>query len=249
MDTRARASPITREEVTMKNSFNVLPTAIFVLFFSFSCSSSSKDTHIDSQKQVLARNVILNSSANLQRDQITTTNAAAAAELDTETQVLAENVVVDTSANALSSTNLQSVLDDEMVVNLSTLLPGTTWTVSNRDNFKGTYSGTQATGSITFEDSTITVNSGSLAAAGYVSVAVGELPFTCASSDSKMEYELIGNSVLSVQWSYINHNNVLTQTKHAVAVLSATKDSMTLIGFGGCGILDGLRVSILTKVE
>ena len=239
MGTRARASPITREEVTMKNSIRVLPAIVFVLFFSFACSSSSKDTPIDSQKQVPARNVILNSSALLHRDQITTTSAAAA-ELDTETQVLAENVVVDTSANTLSSTNLQSVLDDEMAVDLSTLLPGTTWTVSNRDDDINSY----ATGSITFGDNTITVNSGDFGAAGYLSTS-------CPSNDDKNQigYELINNSLIYFYWTYTDvHNNTIVR-KSVMSVVSATKKSIILAGTGGCGIVGPTRVSILTKAD
>lgn len=161
------------------------------LFYGCDSGGSGSTT---SQMRVLAKNVLFSSSI---------ANAASKTEgVDETTQVLAENVVVDPSGNALSSDNLQSALDNELAIDLSTLLPGTTWTMTNKTTdswFK------DSTGEVAFStNGTLTVEQGKFGAAGVMSDSElsninNETGANCV-PDSSFSYEIINNSTIYVTW-------------------------------------------------
>lgn len=202
--------------------------------------SGSSSANESTVQRVLAKNILFRTSvanAAIKKSDSAYTNST--------TQVTADNVVIDTSGNVLTSTNLQDALNNEMAVDLSKLLPGTTWTITNKTS-QSFYSGT--TGQVTFStNSTLTVDSGRFAAGGIVS-ASENFP-TCYIPTGPIDYELLSNTIMYLSWNGIMVGLGTYQQDGIITVIAKSKDSIILVGEGGCGGSGVQRISVLTKVQ
>lgn len=141
--------------------------------------------------------------------------------------------------SALDSDNLQDALNEELAINFSQRLPGTTWDISNTTN-QVTYA--DSTGQITFVDEdTATIDTGSFAAAGLNA----DDEFLCAAMSGTVHYEVVENKVLYLSWSDVNSQD----WEAFLPILASNVSSLSVIGSGGCpsGMHDSL--SSLTLVE
>lgn len=202
--------------------------------------SGSSSANESTVQRVLAKNILFRTSvANA------ATNKTDSTYTNTTTQVMADNVIIDTSGNALTSTNLQDALNNEMAVDLSKLLPGTTWAITNKttDMF---YRGT--TGQVTFStNGTLIVDSGRFAAGGIVS-ASENFP-TCYIPTGPINYELLSNTIMYLSWNGTMVGFGTYPLDGIITVVAKSKDSIILVGEGGCGGSGVQRISVLTKVQ
>jgi len=159
-------------------------------------------------------------------------NCSSKAKASANNQVMAKDVILNTAGNDLTSTNLQSALDNELAVNLSTLLPGTTWTITNITS-DPTYSG--ITGIVSFTNDTFTLVSGALAAFG---IAFNS---HCYVPANKISYQLITDKIIYESWV---SSQGYAQDGTAF-VVAHSKDMLTLLGTGGCGAAGAWRISVL----
>jgi hypothetical protein len=191
-------------------------------------------------KRVLARNVIFSSSSSAQGGD-RSAMASATEDVDPNLKVLAQNVEVSNVGNTLAAKNLQSALDDELAVDLATLLPGTTWTIENR-TYDEAYG---RTGEVTFtKDGQMTL-SGYFAAGGMVS---GSVEDSNCEIPQEIHYEMLGNSVLYLTTQIKGRCcDGLVPRDFLPFVAAHTKDKIILVGQGGCGGQAVDRVSILTR--
>lgn len=120
----ARKEP--KKERTQRVDWAQLPRRTFG-FDVFTCERC--DTRVG--RRILAKNVVLNAQAS-QKTGVSAAQTAQDSNVDPDLRVLASNVQLDNANNALESSNLQAALDDELAVGLATLLPGTTWSITNR---------------------------------------------------------------------------------------------------------------------
>lgn len=205
-----------------------------------SCGSGNNESTSNvsnvSTRQISAKNVLLTSAHASLGDKNTSKK-----ELDTTTTVSADNVLIDTAANSLTSTNLQDALDKEMAINLSQMLPGTTWMIINKTTdpvHKGC-----ATGQVTFSADTLMIDQGSFAAAGLrFDTTCGQL--TCDFPDTPISYEVLQNSIMYVTW----RNNNWDWSAN-ITIFARNRNTLSMIGEGGCGGQGMSRISILTKVQ
>jgi len=224
-----------------RKKISVAPAAL-ILSMCLSCyacgsgSNGSSDS-ISASRQLLAKNVLLR-SANASSLQEKSVNK----EVDTATTVTADNVLIDTSGNSLNSTNLQDALDKEMAINLSNILPGTVWTITNKTTdtaHKGC-----PTGRVTFSNNTLTVDQGSFAAAGLVhdnscsTIPPPTLPKT------PIAYEVLQNSVIYVSWG-----DDFGDRGSCITIFARDVNTLSMVGDGGYGQQGVSRISILMKVQ
>ncbi|AKJ04025.1 hypothetical protein ATI61_101879 [Archangium gephyra] len=198
-----------------------------------------------SNRRILAKNVVLDAQAS-QKTGVSAAQAAQDSNVDPDLRVLASNVQLDNANNALESSNLQAALDDELAVGLATLLPGTTWSITNRAG-DPEYNG--STGELTFnKDGTATLVSGKFAVIGMghpgSSSDGGTISPNC--TPTKMTYEVIGDTTI-----YLNVTVTASGTESsssAVPVVAARKrDELLLVGSSGCGLTGEDRISVLTR--
>ena len=147
--------------------------------------------------------------------------------------VHASDVVLATNQNNLKSGTLQEALDNEIRVDLSKLLPGTRWNITNRSD-DDVYKNTTGVLRIEANAPTMVLESGRFAVVGQVHKSEG----TFCNPQSDMTYEVLSDSVIYVTSA--------TQTGAIAQVVSAKKDRLVLIGSAGCGSLGAARISILT---
>lgn len=201
----------------MKNVILVLATVLL-----FGCGSSSS-SNLDNDLQVLASNVIFTEAL-----------ASSSKALDTTTKVLAQNVVIDATTNRLESENLQDAFDSELAVDLSSLLPGTTWNIENKQTGDFNYA---ESGQIVFtENNTFTVT-GDLAVAG-----IGNSNDICV-PDGAVNYELINDLII-----YATYTEDDRDKASIMQVVVSMPNRMVIIGRSSCSF-QTVGVSILTKVE
>lgn len=148
----------------------------------------------------------------------------------------------------LESKNLQNALDNELAIDLESFLPGTTWAVSNTTS-DTTYYG--YTGQITFDDTALTIDSGRVAAFGLTHPDSGSF---CTTVDTTISYDMFANNLMYVSWStersVTTDEEADTDASSAVATIFAnSKDTIGLVGAGGCGEVGTDRISVLTRVE
>ena len=216
---------------------------IFVLgLFIYGCGGGADSSASDDSTpmRVLAKNIVFKSVAGALAPR-----AADSSEIDMTTTVLAENVQLETTDNALNSNNLQDALNNEMAIDLSKLLPGTTWTVTNK-SANSTYKGT--TGQVTFSnDGTFTIDSGRFAAGGIISAS--ENVSSCYIPTGPINYELLSNAIMYLSWTgdLPQYNTDNYPIDGIITVVAKSKDSIILVGEGGCGGQGMQRVSVLTK--
>ena len=163
--------------------------------------------------------------------------AAGCSDSDGGPKVLARDVVVDNAANVLESADLQAALDDEMAIDLSELLPGTTWDVVNEGEDQS-YGGT--TGQVSFAESTMSVDSGSLGAAGLAADVINPV------LTGPIAYKVFGNEVILITWYEEGDPDAESAFMAAIA---RKKDTIVVWGLGGHGVGGTPRVSVLTKVS
>lgn len=143
----------------------------------------------------------------------------------------------------LQSETLQQALNNELAIDLSALLPGTTWSVTNVSK-DSTYEDT--TGQMTFnEDGTITLDSGRVAVAGWVAASEN----SDCSVPSNIQYTLYNNNVVFLTWDTTVDGKVTDSDSAAITIFANSTDSIGMIGTGGCGELGADRISVLEKVE
>ncbi len=143
----------------------------------------------------------------------------------------------------LESTDLQTALDNELAIDLSTLLPGTTWTVENVTSDE-TYNGT--TGQVSFTADSMTVDEGRVAAFGLTHPDSGA---TCDNDNlTDVTYDLYSTNLLYATWS-TGEGNQLNTSNSVVTVFADDTNTIGLVGSGGCGELGSDRISILTRVQ
>jgi hypothetical protein len=123
-----------------------------------------------------------------------------------------------------------------------------TWMVKN-ETVDSTYSGSKATGQVTFFADHLTVDAGALAAAGIVSAS--ESSFCSAASDP-ISFKLVGSGtqrVLYLTWLGKNRNTgqLGSPVDSAMTILKLSKKSAVLMGTGGCGALGTPHFSYLTR--
>lgn len=215
--------------------------AILVCASLLGCGSgdSGSSNNGSTSRQILAKNVLLTPAHASLADK-----GVPKKELDTTTTVTADNVVIDTSGNSLSSTNLQDALDKEMAIDLSKLLPGTTWTIVNKVTPTDEIYGSFSTGRVSFLADTLTIDEGAFGAAG---LAPGN-PI-CAKIDNPISYEIINNSIMCVSFTYTRIGNSGGGMEiFPITIFARNKNTLSLLGYGGCGSGSG-RISILTKVQ
>ena len=104
-------------------------------------------------------------------------------------QIHAQDVILSNGGNNLQSSNLQQALDSEMRVDLAKLLPGTTWTITNKDSDE-LYMNT--TGRVSFTSTAMKLEAGRFAVFGQVHTNEN----TYCNAHSDIEYELISDSVI-----------------------------------------------------
>lgn len=181
------------------------------------------------------------------RDDLTVTgNLRVGGESDLE--IDARDVVIrtrDVSSNNpntyLESTNLQNALDNELAVNLSDFLPGTTWTVTNITS-DTIYA--NSTGQVTFSSDGIVLDAGRLAALG---ITHDDEETGCSPLLTDISYDLYMNSIIYANWT-TGSAELSYDHSAVVSVFVQSKDSIGLIGSGGCGEVGVDRISILTRV-
>lgn len=167
---------------------------------------------------------------------------------DSDIQLSAKDVIIQskkktdiTGQSFLESTTLQAALDNELAVNLNTLLPDTTWNVTNITKDE-TYEDT--TGQITFnEDGTITLESGRVAVAGWVASSEDS---DCTYPEN-IEYTIYNNNVMFLTWDAVSDGNSSSDST-AITLFANSTDSLGMIGTGGCGQLGSDRISVLERI-
>jgi hypothetical protein len=205
---------------------------------------SGSSNNGSTSRQILAKNVLLTSAHASLADK-----GALKKEVDATTTVMADNVVIDTAGNSLTSTNLQDALDKEMAIDLSKLLPGTTWTIANKVTDTDEVYGIFPTGRVSFSANTLTIDEGAFAAAG---LAPGNT--ICADIDNPISYEIISNSIMCVSFTYTqisNPNGSISgggKVIFPITIFAHNRNTLSLLGYGGCGSGSG-RISILTKIQ
>jgi len=140
---------------------------------------------------------------------------------------------------------LQTALNDQLAVSLKKSLPGTTWKIANKTS-DTTYSGT--IGQVTFSADSFTIDSGRFAASG---IAAATENVFCLKPTNPIKYELINESVIDVLWNGQDRTNpaqILAQ-EAVITIASKSKDTMVMVGMGGCGMVGTPRISVLTKVQ
>jgi hypothetical protein len=158
--------------------------------------------------------------------------------VDSTTQFLAENVILAENTNSLTSENLQRALDDEIAPDLNKILPGTTWSVVNKnggdsDNYDNT------TGQVTFNVDGSIIYTGAIAAFGIgATICVHGTTVNYEALSSKAIYVLRRQPHDSLPDGY--------KTANVVGLLSAKKGELILHGQGGCGLTSVDRISTLT---
>ncbi len=173
-----------------------------------------------------------------------------ASDLPDNVQVLASQVVVDTNNNNLTSTNLQTVLDTEIAVDLTTNIVGV-WNIENISG--GRFgSGPAATGQVEFKaDGTFVVLSGGFAAPG---TTVSSAPWM--TSDGMYFLSRLGSNLMlceeaSQPSSYRVVDGVVVFTfgprKAFTTVLKNSADVITLMGMSGNGCSQEHSISRLTR--
>lgn len=125
-----------------------------------------------------------------------------------------------------------------------------TWSVRN-ETADQNYSGSKATGQITFSGDHMTINSGGLAAAGLV--AGSEQAF-CLLPQDPISFKIIGNGskqVLYLSWTGLGRKKpyALLPQDATITFIKFNRNEATLIGLGGCGSVGGQRISHLTRVR
>ena len=149
----------------------------------------------------------------------------------------AENVTFVRGNSKLKSGNLQSALDDELAIDLTQLLPGSTWHITNKTSDRW-YKNTRQ---VTFDTEPLTVNSGKFAAAGLFSdYSVGD---ACPPT-TPISYEIINNSMLYVEWRYSCGGVGGGYRSATITVFADSQESVTMIGLGGDGAIGIGKISI-----
>lgn len=159
-----------------------------------------------------------------------------------DVQIQTSHVSSTNGETYLESTNLQNALDNELAIDLPTLLPGTTWTVQNITS-DPTYS--DSSGQITFGTDTLTIDSGKLAALGVVNPDDDSM---CSDLTGDVNYSLYNNGIVYATWNTDLGNGNITSNSTAVTMFVQNTDSIGLVGSGGCGQVGSNRISILTRV-
>lgn len=158
-------------------------------------------------------------------------------QLPDNVEVLASQVVLDTSTNSLQSTNLQTALDTEIAVDVSTNIVGV-WDIQNFSS-DGRFQGATETGRVEFKsDGTYTVISGGFAVAGVV--ADGTTGFaTQTFGSAEIQAGLTPCIALGARTFRVIDGVVQVMTGTATSnavVLKNTSSAITLMGSGaGCG--------------
>lgn len=158
-----------------------------------------------------------------------------------DVMITTDNPQGNTPASYLESTDLQSALDDELAIDLATLLPGTTWTVENVTS-DDTYNG--FTGQVSFTADAMIVDEGRIAAFGLTHPDTDSI---CDDDNlSDVVYTLYSTNLLYASWTAGEFNDENTVV---VTVFADDTDTLGLVGAGGCGEVGIDRISILTRVQ
>lgn len=166
---------------------------------------------------------------------------------ETNLAVSASNITLNNDASTASiasfteSENLQDALDNEIAIDFASLLPGTTWTVTNvseEDDYTGT------TGQITFSEdgASFSLDSGRMAPGGLVDA---DEDSSCNAPTGDISYTLYNNQVLYITWSPETGGTSST----ALQLFGNSTESIGLLGSGGCGNVGGERFATLTRVQ
>ncbi len=206
---------------------------------SSSSTASTSGTAGSSTTQYLASNVVFSASGLAKAgDQL--------AVVDTTTKVLAANIVVSTGKGEIKSDNLQTALDEEIAVEVSTALQGT-WTIKNitsNPDYKSTtgeivFTSNSGTGKYDFTlSSGRTVVPGLFTKADYdaFSNAYGYITGTGTA-------EVVGSRCLYLSWSYIDRSSGKSFDNSSVVDLPELRKGRVVFVGGG----SNRSISILTK--
>ena len=155
--------------------------------------------------------------------------------VDMQTHVLARNVIVEASSgsSALTAGDAQAVFE-ELHLDLATTMVGT-WNIVNK-NIESEH---LATGRVQISaGGTFALQAGSFAAIGEGSALGG-----CNHTAGSETYELLTPKLL-----VFRHANGSANNSVIPAIVELKRNTITLMGSGGCGQLGLQRVSILTRV-
>jgi len=202
------------------------------------------ETPVDNKPfKVLAKNVLFKSSTVAASTFFHTSDDDIP--IDPTVKVSAENVVIDNEGNALTSDNLQEALDDEIAIDITKVLKGSTWEVKNKTQEEA-YVGTK--GEITFSstENTFTLNFGRFAAAGLIH----ESEDVCYNYPvGAISYELLNNKVMYLTWiSQYRGYDEQAPSEAVIFIVAQDKNSIVMVGRGGAGSVGRLRISILKRV-
>jgi len=127
-----------------------------------------------------------------------------------------------------------------------------TWTIRN-ETIDRNYAGNTATGQVTFfEDQTMTIDDGGLAAAGIVEGS--ETPSICNRPQAPISFKILGagaKQLMYVTWTAANRKapNTLGRQNAVIEIIKLNRNEAILVGQGGCGALGAPRISHLTRVQ
>jgi hypothetical protein len=115
------------------------------------------------------------------------------------------------------------------------------------ETIDSTYSGTTATGQVTFYGDHMTVDSGGFAAAGIVA---GSEESGCGIPADPISVKFIGDSVLYVSYLAQQRGDGFSFAEDAViTIVKHGGNELTMVGNGGCGVQGISRVSYLKRAR
>lgn len=149
----------------------------------------------------------------------------------------ADDIQVSAADSNLSATNLQDALDNQLAIDLATVLNGS-WTVVNTTNdiaFDG------HTAEVRFVNGTLIVDDGRMAAGGLVDAT----NLGCSLPSSSISYQVFGSNMIYLEWESSGYfeSTVLT-------VFAQDENTLSVVGSGGmCGENGIDRISTLTRIQ
>jgi len=121
-----------------------------------------------------------------------------------------------------------------------------TWTVTN-ETTDSTYSGTTATGQVTFFDDHMTIDSGGFAAAGMVA---GSEESGCGIPVDPISFKFIGKAVMYVSFlAQLRGDGFSFPQDAVITIVKPGRDQLTMVGEGGCGAQGVSRISYLKRIQ
>lgn len=152
---------------------------------------------------------------------------------------------VSVQGSTVESTDLQTAIDTELAVDITEMVKGKTWTVTNTTT-DTTYTGT--TGQVTFgDDGTFTLDSGFFAAIGSLtSSATSSVCNADSRLNSAASFNMYGPNTMYVTWTTTGG----TAKDNVLQAYADNLETLTLVGQGGsCGQVGVNRISTLTLVD